>query len=90
VVDALRRHGHTLLPGPEGPGITTETVHAPDQRGRTRRGGRHWPGNQIKCYLSHAPNTTGIDRHYGEMLTYEPLTNNVVFTKMELRKYLLN
>ena len=47
MVDALRRHGHTLLPGPEGPGITTETVHAPDQRGRTRRGGRHWPGNLV-------------------------------------------
>ena len=26
--------------------------------------------NQIKDYLSHAPNTTGVGRPYSEMLTY--------------------
>ena len=33
---------------------------------------------QIKCYLSHAPNTTGVGRPYSEMLTYKPLSNNAV------------
>ena len=43
--------------------------------------------SQIKCCLSHAPNTTG--RPYREMLTYKPLTNNAV-QEIELRKDLLN
>ena len=38
--------------------------------------------DQIKLYLSHAPNRTGVGRPYSEMLTFNPLTNNVV-----LRKY---
>ena len=37
---------------------------------------------QIKMYLSHAPNTTGVGRPDSEMLTYKPLINNaVVFFK---------
>ena len=45
--------------------------------------------NQIEFYLSHAPNTTGVGRPSGEILTYKPLTNNAV-QEIELRKYLLN
>jgi hypothetical protein len=37
---------------------------------------------QIKLYLSHEQNTTGIDRSYSEMLTYKPLTNNAVLRKV--------
>ena len=37
--------------------------------------------NRIKLYLSHAPNTTGVDC---EMLTYKPLTNSAV--QEELKK----
>jgi hypothetical protein len=44
--------------------------------------------NQIKLYLLHVLNTTGI-QPYREMLTYKPLT---LFLKLHcwLRKYLLN
>lgn len=35
--------------------------------------------NQIKCFLSHVPNTTG--HLTGEMFTYKPLSNNAEFFK---------
>jgi hypothetical protein len=41
---------------------------------------------QIKLYLSHVPNTTGIDRPYSEILTYKPLTNHVVLRKIPPKK----
>jgi hypothetical protein len=31
---------------------------------------KNWKSNQIKVYLSHALNTTGVDRPYSEMLNY--------------------
>ena len=40
---------------------------------------------QIKCYLSYAPNTTGVGRPYSEMLSYKPWTNDAVLRKISVK-----